>query len=413
MSIVVETFRPAVEWELQGLIRRLNENGTPAEIVGGGSKRAVGRPSQAPVRIETGSLSGITLYEPTELVLSARAGTPLAQIETTLAERGQMLAFEAMDLGPATGGHGGSQTLGGVIATNISGARRIAMGAARDHLLGVRAINGRGEIFKSGGRVLKNVTGYDVARALAGSWGTLAVLSEVTVKVLPKPKETETLIYAGLSDEIATELMCASLSTPYEVTGTAHLTAGLTVRLEQPTLAREAAPLTAIRLENFASSIAYRAPRLIEALKVYGTPIRLGTEASLQLWSELRRLSVMTPTPGEAPTQLWRLSTAPGVAASLVGQIRRNMQLEALYDASGGIIWLEVMASADGGAADIRRLLASYGGHATLVRASPDVRANVEVFQPMTGSIERLSRGLKDAFDPARILNPGRMYAGI
>ncbi len=408
-----EVFRPAVEWELQGLIRRFAEGRIPVEIVGGGSKRAMGRPSEASVRLHTGSLAGITLYEPTELVMSARAGTPLAEIETTLAGRGQMLAFEPMDLGPATGGPGGTQTIGGVIAVNISGPRRIASGAARDHVLGARAVNGRGEVFKSGGRVLKNVTGYDVARALAGSWGTLAVLTETTFKVLPRPRETATLIYPDLSDELATELMCAAMSTPYEVSGTIHLTAGLARRLEQPALAREGSSLTAVRLENFASSIAYRIPRLAEALKVYGTPIRLENDASVRLWEELRRLSVMTPVPGEPATQLWRISTAPGLAAKLVDQISRNFALEALYDASGGVVWIEVSASADGGAADIRRLLASYGGHATLVRAEADVRRAVDVFHPMTSTIERLSRGLKDAFDPLGLLNPGRMYAGV
>lgn len=410
---MAEVFRPAVEWELQSLIRRFAEARTPLEIVGGGSKRAMGRPSEAAVRLETGSLAGISLYEPTELVMSARAGTPLAQIETTLADRGQMLAFEPMDLGPATGGPGGAQTIGGVVAVNISGPRRIASGAARDHVLGVRAVNGRAEVFKSGGRVLKNVTGYDVARALAGSWGTLAILTEVTFKVLPRPKETATLVYQGLSDELATELMCAAMSTPYEVSGTMHLTAGLAKRLEHQALAREGTSLTAVRLENFATSLRYRAPRLAEALKVFGSPMLLDNDPSLRLWEELRRLSVMTPAPGEPATQLWRLSTSPGLSAKLVDQIRRNVALEALYDASGGIVWLEVAASADGGAADIRRLLASYGGHATLVRAGADVRRAVDVFHPMSSTIERLNRGLKEAFDPLGLLNPGRMYADV
>lgn len=410
---MVEIVRPTTEAELQSTLSGLAAQKLPAEIRGAGSKAAVGRPAPQSVVVELARLSGITLYEPTELVMSANAGTSLAQIEGTLGERGQMLAFEPVDLGPATGGAGGIQTIGSVFATNISGARRIAAGAARDHLLGVRAINGRGEVFKSGGRVLKNVTGYDVARGLTGSWGTLAVLSEVTFKVLPKPQQTETLVYAGLSDEIGVELLCAAMGTPFEVSGTAHLTAGLTKRLELNSLAREASTLTAIRIENFSSSVAYRIDRLKAALKIYGTPFTLPHEASLPFWSELRRLSVLTPVKGETPAHLWRLSTAPALAAKVINSVRRNMKVEAYYDASGGVIWLEVTASADAGAADIRRILSTHGGHATLIRAEADVRSSVEVFQPMSPAVERLTRGLKTAFDPSGILNPGRMYAGV
>ena len=410
---MVETFRPTNEGDLQSVIATLARQGMPAEIAGAGSKRGIGRPMQHPAVVDVTGINGITLYEPTELVMSARAGTSLAQIETTLAERGQMLPFEPMELGPASGGAGGVQTIGAVFATNVSGPRRISNGAARDHLLGVRAVNGRAEIFKSGGRVLKNVTGYDVARGLTGSWGTLAVLTEVTFKVLPAPKETGTLVYAGLSDEIGAELLCAAMGTPFEVSGTAHLTAGLTSRLELKSLAREASTLTAVRIENFANSVAYRSDRLKEALKIYGMPVLLGRDASVSFWSELRRLSVLTPMKGEPATHLWRISTAPRRASKVIDAVRRNMKAEAFYDASGGIVWLEVTASADAGAADIRRILSSHGGHATLIRAEPEVRASIEVFQPMSTVVERLSRGIKESFDPAGILNPGRMYAAF
>lgn len=408
-----EILRPNFESELQSAISGLVRDGLSTEVRGAGSKRGIGRPVDASAVLDLSALTGITLYEPSELVMSARAGTPLNQIESTLADRGQMLAFEPMDLGPATGGPAGVQTIGGVFAVNLSGPRRIASGASRDHLLGVRAVNGRAELFKSGGRVLKNVTGYDVARALTGSWGTLAVLSEVTFKVLPSPKETETLVYPGLPDEIGVELLCAAMGTPFEVSGTVHLTQGLAERLEQPSLAREEANITAIRLENFPSAIAYRANQLTNALKIYGTPARLGNESSLRFWGELRRLSVLTPMAGEAPAQIWRISTSPRSAAKVVQAVRRNMKAEALYDSSGGVIWLEVTSSADAGAAEIRRILSSHGGHATLIRADEQVRAAVEVFQPMSGAVERLSRGIKAAFDPGGLLNPGRMYAGV
>lgn len=409
---MTEILKPRDEKDLSAAIAGLAASGTAAEIKGAGSKRGLGRPIVGEVVVETVGLSGLTLYEPTELVMAARAGTPLAEIEKALAERGQMLAFEPVDLGPVSGGAAGTQTIGGVFATAVSGSRRIQMGAARDHILGVRAVNGRGEIFKSGGRVLKNVTGYDVGRALVGSWGTLAVLSELTFKVMPLPERSETLIFPGLTEEIAVEAMCAALGTPFEVSGTVHLTAALTPRLETKAVAREAGPVTAIRIENFATSVDYRTGRLAEALKVYGQPQRLGHEVSLKFWQELRRLSVFTRQAAEG-SQLWRLSTAPRKVAAVMTAIRRNTDAEACLDASGGIIWLEVPASADAGAADIRRILAGHGGHATLISAAADVRGAVEVFHPMNTAVERLSAGLKNAFDPLRILNRGRMYATL
>src|SRR3990167_1490927 len=183
-----ELQRPAADWELQLMVSGCAEKSVPIEIVGAGSKRAIGRQVDSSVMITTSQLRGISLYEPSELVMSARAGTPVDLIEAELAAQGQMLAFEPIDLGPTTGGPQGVQTIGAVFATNLSGARRIQCGAARDHLLGVKGVNGRAELFQAGGRVMKNVTGYDVSRGLSGSWGTLAVMTEVAFKVIPWPE---------------------------------------------------------------------------------------------------------------------------------------------------------------------------------------------------------------------------------
>jgi glycolate oxidase FAD binding subunit len=406
---VDEILRPATEWELKSMISVLAERRIPAEIIGAGSKRGVGRPVSAPVALTTSSMRRISLYEPSGLVMSARAGTPLHQIEVELAGRGQMLPFEPIDLGPALGAQSGIQTIGSVFATNLSGARRIAVGSARDYLLGMRGVNGYGEFFKSGGRVMKNVTGYDVARGLAGSWGTLAVMSEVTFKVLPLPDDVATLVFPGLTDDLAVELMSMAIGLPFEVSGTAHLPAGLARRLKNAELKSEKKALTAIRLENFTRSITYRKGRLKEALAAFGEPIELGLEKSLEFWREMRSLSFMP----YGPTHLWRISTTPKMAPKLVNAVKKHMSVEAFYDWSGGLIWLETPASADAGTADIRRAVAIHGGHATLIRADYSVRALVDVFQPQSPATERLSRGLKEAFDPLRIFNPGRMYATI
>lgn len=405
-----DLLKPATDWELQGMITQLAQRELTVELVGNGTKRAVGRPVSTSVALTLNGIRGIALYEPTELVMSARAGTPLSQIEVELASRGQMLAFEPLDLGPALGTYAGTQSIGAVFACNLSGARRIQMGAARDHLLGVKGVNGRGELFKSGGRVVKNVTGLDVARGLSGSWGTLAAMTEVTFKVLPIPDDTTTLVYPGLTDDLAVELMCKAMGSPFEVSGTVHLSAALTGRLLHPAMQQIGHSLTAVRLENFPRSVAYRKQRLAELLRVYGEPLVLDQENSVLLWGELRRLSVL---PHSAETYLWKISTSPKAAPNLVNAIRRHMPVEVMYDWSGGLIWLEIPASADAGAADIRRALAVHGGYGTLIRADEAVRQSVDVFQPLSPVTERLSRGMKWAFDPASMFNPGRMYATI
>jgi len=401
--------RPGADWELQFVIAGCLERRLPVEVVGSGSKRGIGRPVDGAITVTTASLRGISLYEPNELVMSARAGTPLSQIEAELAARGQMLPFEPIDLAPATGGPQGAQTIGAVFATNMSGARRIHAGAARDHLLGIKGVNGRAELFQAGGRVMKNVTGYDVARGLSGSWGTLAVMTEVTFKVVPWPETAATVVYLGLPDNLAIEVLSAAMALPVEVSGAVHLQASVAARLNHPGLRTMNKSVTALRLENFASAVAGRKQRLKEALKVYGKALELDHRETLDFWGELRRLSVMP----NRDTLLWRISTKPTTAPKLVAAIKRYMDVDAFYDWGGSLIWLEVPAAADAGTAEIRRVTAIHGGHATLIRAEPAVRAAVEVFQPLSPALERLTRGLKGAFDPAGILNPGRMYANL
>lgn len=398
--------RPADEREFSRVLAEATATNTPLELTGGTSKREIGRPTNAAHSVSTKGLRGITLYEPSEMVMSARAGTPLTQIEEALAARNQMLAFEPVELATISGGEPGEATIAGIFATNISGSRRIRAGAARDHLLGLRGVNGRGEIFKSGGRVMKNVTGYDLCRGLAGSWGTLAVLSEVTFKVQPAPEDTGTLVLLGLPDEIAVEVLCAAMATPYEISGAVHLQPALVARLWHEGLREQGQAITALRLENFSKSVAYRLARLREHLKAYGEIHALDRENSLSLWSELQQLSVLQGS--SAP--LWRISTSPTAGPKVVAAISAYMECRAFYDWSGGLVWAEVLPTTDAGAADIRRVIATHGGHATLIRAEPAVRAAVDVFQPLEAGLERLSRKLKGAFDPAGILNPGRMY---
>jgi glycolate oxidase FAD binding subunit len=252
---------------------------------------------------------------------------------------------------------------------------------------------------------MKNVTGYDLARTLAGSWGTLAALTEVTFKVAPVPESTCTLIVLGLPDAIGVEVLCAAMGTPFEVTGAAHLQQAVATSLAHAGLASQGKSITAIRIENTPQSIDYRRDRLADLLQPYGRVHDLDTDNSVAFWEEVRRLRFLA---GEG-TQVWRISTTPTKGPDLVAALARYMECRAFYDWSGGLVWLETPATADAGAADVRRVVATYGGHATLMRAEPAVRAAVDVFQPQQPGTLRLMRHLKSSFDPGGILNPGRM----
>lgn len=380
----------------------------PVGILGGGARRTMGRAVQAGHMIDLSGLTGITLYEPEELVLSARAATPVAEISEALREKQQEFAFEPADYGRLLGEPEGAGTIGGVLACNLSGPRRIRAGAARDHFLGVHAVSGRGEAFKAGGRVVKNVTGYDMCKGLAGSWGTLAVMTDVTVKVLPAAETEVTVVILGLDDEAACSAMSAALRTPCEVSSCAHLPAGLAALSDVNDVAVAGRPVTAVRVEGIAPSVGYRVERLKEVLSGTGDVAELPGGPSRALWKEVRDAHYLA---GGMERPVWRLSVPPMSGAGVVAAIADGHGARAYYDWAGGLIWLDLEADAEAGARRVREAVAAAGGHATLVRAPAPVRAAVDVFQPQSPEVAMLSRRLKDNFDPGGILNPGRMYA--
>ncbi|MEO3998194.1 FAD-binding protein [Mesorhizobium sp. CAU 1732] len=401
------TFTPTSAEETLAAVEWAVSEEAPVEIVGHGSKRGIGRPAQIVHVIDLSKLTGVTLYEPEELVLSARAGTPLAEIEALLAEHGQEFAFEPMDYAPLLGGADGmtakSGTIGGVLAANLSGPRRLKAGAARDHILGTHAVSGRGEMFKSGGRVVKNVTGYDLSKGMAGSWGTLAVVTDVTFKVLPAAQTEATLVLRGLSEEQAAHAMAIAMGSSGEVAGAAHLPESVTGRVLDGAL--KARGSTLLRLEGFGPSVAYRFDHLSALLAGHGVIERLEEAQSRALWREIRDCM---PFADGTMRPVWRISMTPGKGHEMVMALRMQAAVDAFYDWQGGLIWLRMEGEPE---ADIvRALIAQFGGgHATLVRATPVVRASVPVFQPQTPALAGLSARLKEQFDPKGILNPGRM----
>lgn len=413
---MADTLRPRDAKDVEAAVQSALAAARPVEIVGHGSKRAIGRPAQTDLTLDLSALAGVTLYEPEELVLSARAGTPLAEIEALLAANGQQLAFEPMDYAAVLGGAAGRGTIGGALAANVAGPRRIKAGAARDHFLGVCAVSGRGESFKSGGRVVKNVTGYDLCKLMAGSWGTLAAMTEVTIKVLPRPETELTLLIRGLEPAQAVAAMTAAMSSSCDVSGAAHLPAdvvGLT-----PAGEIGGGAITALRLEGFSPSVAER-KRMLEALmKPFGELASAEEPLSRRLWTAIRDVAPFAAHPstlaaGKDEPPLWRISTAPSHGADLAATIARGAQAQMFYDWAGGLIWLTLAADNDAGAALVHAAVRAVGGHAILVRAAASVRAAVDVFAPQDPAVAALTKRVKESFDPQGVLNPGRMWAGV
>jgi len=397
---MAERLQPATATELAAAIA---ESEGPLEILGQGTKRGFGRPAQAERALDLSRLSGVTLYEPDELVLTAGAGTPLREIEARLSASRQILAFEPPDLGPLYGLPAGQATLGGIIACNLSGPRRVKAGAARDYVLGCTVANGRGEIVKTGGRVMKNVTGYDLSKLITGSFGTLVAIAEATLKVQPAPEEVRSLSIDGLDDATAVLTMNKALGGAQDISAAAHLPRDAARRTP---LKAAGASVTLLRLEGTAASVAHRLAKLQEEIGMAGAV--LGEEESLAAWGAVRDVAPFIEDEGEA---LWRVSLPPTAGAATIRELGEGLRY--FYDWGGGLIWLALPEQDDGGAARLRGAIAAVGGHATLVRAPAALRAAVDVFQPQDAALAALTRRVKESFDPLGRFNPGRMYRDV
>lgn len=393
----------AIQWALAG--------GKALEVVGRASKRTIGRAAQWDATLDLSGLSGVTLYEPEELVLSAKAGTPLAEIEGIAAASKQELAFEPMNYGAVLGVNPRAGTIGGAIAANLSGPRRLKLGAARDHFLGVTAVSGRGEMFKSGGRVVKNVTGYDLCKLLAGSWGTLAAMTEVTIKTLPRAETEETLMVLGLNDAAACKAMAAAVGSSADVSAAAHLPAIAAARIAETASAGTAT--TVFRLEGVAPSVAQRKSLLQAQLSPFGSLGTVSDAASRTLWRAICDVAPFAVHGPAGQRDLWRISTVPTRGADVGLALAERADGEILYDWAGGLVWAALPQSPDAHAPLVRAVVAAAGGHATLVRAPVMVRAAVDVFTPEAPALAALSKRVHDSFDPQGVLNAGRMWAGI
>ncbi len=378
-------------------VRDAAVEGAPLLIEGRGTKRGMLRPVQAARTLSVRNLTGITLYAPQELIISARAGTTVPDLEATLATKGQWLLSEPPDLSSLLGE--GVATIGGIVATNLSGPRRVAWGATRDHVMGLRFVNGAGELIRAGGRVLKNVTGLDMCKLLSGSHGTLGVITEVTLKVLPAAELTGSLVFAGLDAVRGVAALSAALGSPYGVSGAAWLPADAAERV----LPGQGA-VALIRIEDFAPSVEYRLGRLQTDLAAFGTGQILDDTTSWAAWRAIRDAVPLRAEPGDA---VWRLSVRPSAGPAAVAAVEAA-GARCFLDWGGGLVWVA-------GTPDLHDAICAAAGRGTwtVLRAPEPMRAASNVIPPEQPALAAITRRVKAAMDPRGILNPGRLYAGL
>jgi glycolate oxidase FAD binding subunit len=371
---------------------------TTLEIVGTRARRGFGAPVEAQAVIDLSALNGIVDYQPEELVITLGPGTLMSELQALLLTRRQMLAFEPPDFGSLWGLPPGLGSIGGCAMVGRGGARRISAGAPRDHCLGVKGVNGFGEAFGAGGRVVKNVTGFDLPKLVVGSFGTLCALTQITLKVMPMPEDSATIVLAGLSDAEALRVMSDALSSTAQVSSAAHLPGDV---------AGAGGSVTLLRLEGMAPSVAARRAHLTRMFQAIAPLSVLDRDESQAIWSKISNAGFFA---ADLNTVVWKLSVPPSAGAALGRTLSDELHGRCYFDWGGGGVWLELPTAPDAHAAVVRdRLRASVGGHATLMRAADAVRAAVSPLQPLSPEELRVTRAVKAQFDPHGLLNPGRM----
>jgi glycolate oxidase FAD binding subunit len=410
----VDTLKVRDAKDVEEVVRAAIANEQPLEIIGHGSKRGIGHAMATNAVLDVSALNAITAYEPNELIVTLQAGAPLADVLSLIDAKNQQFAFEPMNTAPLLGTPA-LGTIGGMIAAGLAGPRRIKAGGARDHLLGAHAVSGFGDSFKTGGKVVKNVTGYDLCKLLAGSWGTLSVMTEVTLKVMPKPEAERTLLLRGLDDAAANKAMTAALGSPFDVSGAAHLpTSAFRTEIEGlGDIAGQGEALTVLRLEGITASAAHRAGSLRELLAPFGTATLVEGTVSAALWTTIRDVLPFAADGALGAWPVWRIVCPPASGAALGTLLARETGGDVIYDWGGGLIWAAVPPKPDAHATAVRERVNAAGGHATLIRAAEDIRRAIDVFHPQAPGLAALSERVRASFDPKTILNRGRLTRGV
>jgi len=409
----VDTLKVRDAQDVEQVVRAAIANDQPLEIVGHGSKRQIGQPMATNAVLDLSALNAVSSYEPHELIITVQAGAPLADVKSLIDARNQQFAFDPMDTAPLLGTKG-MGTIGGMIGAGLAGPRRVKAGGARDHLLGAHAVSGFGDSFKTGGKVVKNVTGYDLCKLLTGSWGTLAVMTEVTLKVMPRPEAERTLVLRGLDDVAAGRAMTAALGSPFDVSSAAHLPGSVfrPANGALAALASQGQAVTLLRLEGIEASAVSRAASLTRLVAEFGAAELIEDVASTETWDAIRDVLPFAAGGALGAWPVWRIVCPPASGGALGQQLARETGGDVIYDWGGGLIWAAVPPKHDAQAATVRSRVEAAGGHATLIRAAEEVRRHLDVFQPQATGLAALSERVRNSFDPKNILNRGRMARG-
>ena len=406
---------PQNEREVVNFIKKFYKSGIPIELIGGGSKKKIGKQLQCAKTLNLSQLNGIIEYLPEELYIKVKASTPIAQIEDELKKNNQQLAFEPIDFGYLLNGKSDYGTAGGQVSCNISGPRRFKVGSVRDHVLGFRGVNGKGEVIKSGGTVVKNVTGYDLSKLICGSYGTLMALTEITFKVLPAPDLGKTLIIHNQNIDSATSLLDKAISSSNDVSGATFLPTepevkGCVMNINQTFKLNDLkynGSLTAIRIEGSKKSVDERIESLINELKITDFDLSiLETYQSVIFWNKVRNLEFFYTS----NNSILRVVIPPSEAAKLIYEFIGKYKY--FLDWGGALIWLEAFELSEEMFESIRKRVVKHGGYLTMIKNSKYLPYVEDVF---TINRDRfiISQNIKKSFDPKRILNPGKMYTGI
>jgi len=406
---------PQNEKEVSVFIKKFYKSNIPIELVGSGSKRKIGKPLQCAKTLNLSKLNGIIEYLPEELYIKVEAGTSIKQIEEELKKNKQQLAFEPIDFGYLLNGKSDYGTAAGQVACNISGSRRFKVGSVRDHVLGFRGVNGKGEIIKSGGVVVKNVTGYDLSKLICGSYGTLVALTEIAFKVLPVPEESKTLVIHNQKLEFAADFLDKAISSSSDVSGAIFLPKepevfGCAMNIEktfQLNDLKHKGSFTAIRIEGSKNSTDQRMKNLISELKIYHFNISiLETYQSEIFWNKVKSFELFS----NSKNSILRIVIPPSECVKLVYQFSNKYKY--YLDWGGALMWMEAFELSEEMFESIRKKAVKLNGYVTMIKNS-DYLPYVEDVFTINRDRFNISQNIKKSFDPKRILNSGKMYTGI
>tara|TARA_B100001093_G_scaffold188883_1_gene181483 strand:+ start:1304 stop:2557 length:1254 start_codon:yes stop_codon:yes gene_type:complete len=401
------TFKPETIEEISAVIKECYKKNIPLEIIGLKSKNNIGRNFQAEKTLDLSNYSGVIDYKPEELYIKVKAGTPLKEIKFELDKNNQQLAFEPVDFGLLFSGKKNEGTIGGVVSCNFSGSRRFKVGSARDHILGFQGVNGKGEIIKSGGTVVKNVTGYDLSKIIAGSYGTLVVLTEISIKVLPKPTSNKTIVIENPHLLKALEYLNLALSSSSDPSGGAFYPEYFKNYFTFNDLTTQG-PITAIRIEGTNDSIDYRIKKLCEELKIQKEEVvTLEPEQSNIFWEKTRCLEVFS----NLKKNLFKIVLPASETFEVINKLK-IFEIKYFVDWGGSLIWVQLDDISTKTFKNIKEIVKSSSGYMTVIKIEENLKALVDVFtiDPIK---YKITEKIKKSFDPKRILNPGKMYSGI